>query len=288
MSTTLGEIYNPAIPGLPPKDVVGRLCKKKGFDSNTLTYSTEGNTFFIKYNNVTMEEAHAQVFFRQKSRESNATFRIPEVYHAFIVGEGGGTGRGYTYIVMEHIEIDFERTASDEQRAQAISELISIPPPPGVFGSFSGGSYRHHFFRDSEPPILFSSAAELEYYLNRCLEWYNGVTGRQDKVDFSTEPLPCYYADVHPSNFPIDKHGQLWVIDFDQAGVLPSSFMSYAIAAHPKKRLPVHIRKTIPLPKSSNLGPLGRATYVLKTVHNAFDIPRDNRTEADAESPPTG
>jgi hypothetical protein len=111
---------------------------------------------------------------------------------------------------------------------------------------------------------------------------------------------------VHPSNFPIDKHGQLWVIDFDQAGVLPSSFMSYAIAAHPKKRLPVHIRKTIPLPKSSNLGPLGRATYVLKTVHNAFgmpnffffllillltfylDIPRDNRTEADAESPPTG
>ncbi|KAF4248158.1 hypothetical protein CNMCM8980_006277 [Aspergillus fumigatiaffinis] len=257
MSTTLSEIYNPAIPGLPPKNVVVRLCKKKGFDSNILTYSAEGNTFFIKYNNVTMEEAHAQVFFRQKSRESNATFRIPEVYHAFI-------------------------------RAQAISELISIPPPPGVFGSFSGGSYRHHFFRDSEPPIPFSSAAELEYYLNRCLEWYNGVTGRQDKVDFSTEPLLCYYADVHPSNFPIDKHGQLWVIDFDQAGVLPSSFMSCAIAAHPKKRLPVHIRKTIPLPKSSNLGPLGRATYVLKTVHNAFDIPRDNRTEADAESPPTG
>jgi hypothetical protein len=92
-------------------------------------------------------------------------------------------------------------------------------------------------------------------------------------VDFSTEPLLCYYADVHPSNFPIDKHGQLWVIDFDQAGVLPSSFMSYAIAAHPKKRLPVHIRKTIPLPKSSNLGPLGRATYVLKTVHNAFGMP---------------
>jgi hypothetical protein len=63
------------------------------------------------------------------------------------------------------------------------------------------------------------------------------------------------------------------VIDFDQAGVLPSSFMSYAIDAHPKKRLPVHIRKTIPLPKSSNLGPLGRATYVLKTVHNAFGMP---------------
>lgn len=78
---------------------------------------------------------------------------------------------------------------------------------------------------------------------------------------------------MHPSNFPIDKHGQLWVIDFDQTGVLPSSFMSYAIAAHPKKRLPVHIRKTIPLPKTSNLGPLGRATYLIKVVCNAFGMP---------------
>jgi hypothetical protein len=166
MSTTQSEILNPAIPGLPPKDVVVRLCKKKGFDFNTLTYSAEGNTFFIKYNNVTMEEAHAQVFFRQKiSERNNTTIRIPEVYHAFNVGGGGG--RGYTYIVMEHIEIDFERTASDEQRAQAISELISIPPPPGVFGSLTGGMYRHHFFQDSEPPVPFSSASELEDYLNR-------------------------------------------------------------------------------------------------------------------------
>ena len=35
--------------------------------------------------------------------------------------------------------------------------------------------------------------------------------GRQDKLDFSTEPLLCYYADMHPS-FPIDKQGQVWVI----------------------------------------------------------------------------
>ncbi|GIJ83650.1 hypothetical protein Asppvi_002480 [Aspergillus pseudoviridinutans] len=83
-----------------------------------------------------MEEAHAQVFFYQKSRErSNATIRIPEVYHAFKVGGGRNGGRGYTYVVMEHIEIDFERTASDEQMAQAISELISIPPPPDVLGA---------------------------------------------------------------------------------------------------------------------------------------------------------
>lgn len=92
-------------------------------------------------------------------------------------------------------------------------------------------------------------------------------------MNFRTEPLLCYYADIHPSNFPIDKHGQLWVIDFAHTGVLPSSFMSYAIAAYPKKRLPIPIGKSIPLPKSSNLGPLGRAAYVVKFVHNDFRMP---------------
>lgn len=140
--------------------------QEKGCYSNTLTYSAEGNIFFIKYNNVTMEEAHPQVFFHRESRKrSNTTIRVPEVYHAF--ESGNGRGRGFTYIVMEQSEIDSEKTASDEQRAQAFSELISMPPPPGVFGSFRGGTYRHHFFKDCEPPLLFYSAAELEVYLNR-------------------------------------------------------------------------------------------------------------------------
>lgn len=45
---------------------------------------------------------------------------------------------------MEHIDIDFEKTVSDEQRAEAVSELISMPPPPGVFGSFGGGRVKRH------------------------------------------------------------------------------------------------------------------------------------------------
>jgi hypothetical protein len=65
--------------------------------------------------------------------------------------------------------------------------------------------------------------------------------GRQDKVVISTETLLCYYSDIHPSNFAIDKHGQLWVIDIGYAGVLTSSFMNDAIASHS------NIRKTIPL-----------------------------------------
>lgn len=166
MSTPRNEIFNPVVPGLPSKGAVVRLCRKRGRESSTVTYSTRGNTFSIKDRNTSMEEAHAQVFFhREIQKRTNSPIRIPEVYRAF-------QEEGITYIVMEHIDIDFERTASDEQRAQAISELISIPPPPGIFGSLSGGAWRHYFFRDAEPPVLFSSAAEIEGYLNRVCDLY--------------------------------------------------------------------------------------------------------------------
>lgn len=89
-------------------------------------------------------------------------------------------------------------------------------------------------------------------------------------MNFSDEPLLCYYADIHHSNFPIDVRGQLWVIDFQQSGVLPASFMNFALRAHPRQSLPIRIAKTIPLEKSPNLAAMGRATYVLKVVHNTF------------------
>jgi hypothetical protein len=89
-------------------------------------------------------------------------------------------------------------------------------------------------------------------------------------VDFSNEPLLCYYSDIYRDNFPVDTHGQLWVIDFQETGVLPASFMSFALRQHPLHPLRSPIIKTIPLPKSSNLGAMGRASYVLKVVHNTF------------------
>ncbi|QSS49166.1 hypothetical protein I7I53_09450 [Histoplasma capsulatum var. duboisii H88] len=74
--------------------------------------------FFFKYNNTTMAEAHAQLFFfTQIKANPNSTIRIPEISHAW---EKPG---GLVYIVLEHIDI--EHFASDEQRSQAITELIS-------------------------------------------------------------------------------------------------------------------------------------------------------------------
>lgn len=85
-------------------------------------------------------------------------------------------------------------------------------------------------------------------------------------MDFSAEPLVCYYADIHPSNFPIDIHGQLWVIDFAFTGVLPSCFMSYVIVY--RNRLPKHLAKTLPLPESPNLRPLARVTYTVRFIND--------------------
>lgn len=84
--------------------------------------------------------------------KSHSTICIPEIYHAF------KSDKGDTYILME--KIDIETLASDEQRAQAISELISVIPPSGTFGSIGGGLIKHNFFR-------VTSVMELEAYINR-------------------------------------------------------------------------------------------------------------------------
>jgi hypothetical protein len=163
MLITPTEILNRAIPDLPSKELVARLCKRKGPDFNHVIYSSaNGKNFFIKYNNASMNEAHSQLFFYdQIAKKEDATIRIPQIYHAF---ENEDTR---ACIVMEHIDIDPECPASDEQRVQAVSELISIPPPPGCFGSIVGGRFWHYFFKDREAPGPFTSSEDLEGYINR-------------------------------------------------------------------------------------------------------------------------
>ncbi|KAJ9241018.1 hypothetical protein DTO271D3_1110 [Paecilomyces variotii] len=134
MIITKSEILNPSVANLPSKATVIKLCKKKGFRHNHITYFTDDKDIFIKYNNASMDEAHTQLFFyEQIMKKRDSVIRIPEIYHAF------ETELGLTYILMEHIDI--KDKASDEQIAQAVSELISIPPPAGVFGSISGGRW---------------------------------------------------------------------------------------------------------------------------------------------------
>lgn len=41
--------------------------------------------------------------------------------------------------------------------------------------------------------------------------------------------LCFYYSDFYPGNFIFTDSGEVCVIDFDEAGFLPASFMAYAL-----------------------------------------------------------
>lgn len=160
MIITDTEICNPSVPNLPTKAKVEQLCRQKGPHYNRLVYIANGSKFFIKYNNARIAEAHAQLFFYLQIKQTlNSSFYVPEIYHAWL------TDRGATYIVMEYIDVD--HFASDEQRARAITELISVPPPQGVFGSFwQRGKIRHPFFKDREAYKKHLTVGELQDSVN--------------------------------------------------------------------------------------------------------------------------
>ncbi|KAK2749950.1 hypothetical protein FQN55_002667 [Onygenales sp. PD_40] len=266
MLVTDNEILNPDVPGLPPKDLVKKLCRAKGSNCNNVKYSSHGKDFFIKYNNATISEAHAQLFFfTQIKANPNSAIRIPEIFHAWREPLDGTV-----YIIMEHIDID--HVASDEQRAQAITELVTITPPPGVFGPFSGDLIQHPFFKDRQAPVPYSSADQLEAFVNRVLRYLPdpNADNRCLTVDFSEEPLVCYYVDIYRENFPVDVNGQLWVVDFQYTGVLPSSFMSFNLDIRFKHPLPRPIRKTIPIEISKNIRPMHRAHGLIQMAVSEF------------------
>ena len=55
--------------------------------------------------------------------------------------------------------------------------------------------------------------------------------GRNYDANFAGETLSFYYADINDTNFIITKNNQLYVIDFQEAGFLPKSFMDFVLHA---------------------------------------------------------
>jgi hypothetical protein len=147
-------------PNLPSQDDVIAACTKTGDEVRELTYLSKDRKFFIKYGfSVTTGEAKTQHYFYEKIHsQRGTTVRIPEIYRAF-------TTRGRTYIVMEYIDI--VGYASDEERANAVAQLVSIEPPSGAaLGPIGGGTVKHCFFADNEAPRLYSTVDEMQTYIN--------------------------------------------------------------------------------------------------------------------------
>ncbi|KIY48815.1 hypothetical protein FISHEDRAFT_14308, partial [Fistulina hepatica ATCC 64428] len=207
----------------PSKDQIIRLCSEKGFNSNGLTYPpNERPIAYIKYGiAVTMGEAQAQLLAFQSSA------RVPRIYHAFEHDQ-------VTYIVMEYIDgttvgdwlrvhrDDIDRDWIHGEVANAVSQMLgfAVPKdaPPGPIG---GGPPRHSFFKDYVAPRSYASVEDLEKHINKIID----RTAWKDRVDFSRDRLIFYYSDINDRNFLITKDHELYVIDFQDTGFLPESFM---------------------------------------------------------------
>lgn len=73
--------------------------------------------------------------------------------------------------------------------------------------------------------------------------------------------LCFYYSDLFPGNFIITDAGDLCLVDFDQAGFLPVSFMSYALTqSHWSSWLMAEVQKIMMLPEH-NLDAMKSVAY---------------------------
>lgn len=80
-------------------------------------------------------------------------------------------------------------------------------------------------------------------------------------MDLTHERMICYYSDIYRGNFPVDINGQLWVVDFAHAGVLPESFMYHALERPLKDPIPREYVKFIPIKKTENRKAMRKAAW---------------------------
>ncbi|KAK7735410.1 hypothetical protein SLS63_003880 [Diaporthe eres] len=177
---------------------------------------------------------HEYVFraLRDMPPDKTRGIRIPEIYRTF-------ESNGKLFIVMEYIPgktlhqltgqkgWESQQAALTNSIARAMKLFMSIPVPaeqkPGPVG---GGYIRHSLFKDDTSACVYSSIDELENHLNRVARLTN-----ENAPTVTLERSLCfYYSDFYASNFIFTDSGDICVIDFDQAGFLPPSLMSYAVA----------------------------------------------------------
>ncbi|PWY84478.1 hypothetical protein BO94DRAFT_423338, partial [Aspergillus sclerotioniger CBS 115572] len=256
----LYEFVSPSAPNLPSRREIEKLRRENGPNTRHLTVTHNGKKFFVKYNSLQVEEVrNQQFFFDQIAKRADSPIRIPEIYEVFETKHDG-------YIVMEHIDID--HFASDKQRSTAITELVTIEPPPHApLGPIGGGLIRHHFFDfiDAEAPVVYDSVEDLESHINRVLKAFKYLNQDLQQVHLTDERLVCYYSDLYKKNFPVDKNGQLWVVDFHHAGVLPISFMSFTLALPIRDPIPFPYRNMIPIEHTDNFKAMRKASWCFKT-----------------------
>ncbi|KAI0766834.1 hypothetical protein BD413DRAFT_141051 [Trametes elegans] len=94
-------------------------------------------------------------------------------------------------------------------------------------------------FKDYSALFLFDDVSALEHYVNTALRRLTRTCrasipqGSPSRIDFNKEALCFYDADPAERNFLFDPESrELWLVDYQDVGVLPYPFAVFAIEDH--------------------------------------------------------
>src|SRR5258708_23365018 len=122
-------------------------------------------TYFVKFDSYKSlrPQYETQEYLSRLAAGDQSAPCIPRVYHFFKEAESP-----MAYMVMEYIEITIAPDPDLPQKgAGALEWLRCVPAPSGVtIGCLGNCRARHALFKNGKAPVLFSSVAALEKYLN--------------------------------------------------------------------------------------------------------------------------
>lgn len=212
----------------------------RGWRVTGFAYPTDNPVVYIKYghNRSSLRDSEARTHqfaydsLQRLPQQDRQGVRIPEIYRIMQAGN-------WTYIVMEYIRgktlaklMEDRETFKETYQyyydsiERALKLLLSFPVPKDAApGPYGGGIIQHPLFKDYRAAIQYDSVDMLERHLNKV-----STVISKDALTVSLErDLHFVFADLYEGNFMFTDNGDVYVIDFEQAGFLPLSFMTYAM-----------------------------------------------------------
>ncbi|KAJ3532163.1 hypothetical protein NMY22_g7854 [Coprinellus aureogranulatus] len=180
-------------------------------------------------------EGVTQHFLYLLSQKDESAPRIPRVIDRF-------SHSAYSIIVMEKVDApplskcDISDDEAVEHAAFAVGWLLKQLPsvPEDTFGrptSDPKALALHRFFKDHEAPYVFANERMLAEYVLRAskrVRWGGEVFPNdvEEILALFGDPRCIYHSDISKDNFLLDADGTVWIVDFQDIGVLPEIFQT--------------------------------------------------------------
>ncbi|KAL2292419.1 hypothetical protein FJTKL_09391 [Diaporthe vaccinii] len=256
--------------------------KSNGFSVTGFPYPASKPLAYVKFGHPIewrQAEARNQIFVHDALQKlppgAKQACHAPEVYrtmkigHLFFIIMEFVPGKTLAQIMEESESWESRREEVTAKVYRAIELLLSLPVPrdakPGPVG---GGHIRHPLFKDCEASIEYKSIDLLERHLNKVA----AINNENPPTVTLERKLHFYFADFYEGNFIFTDSGDLYLIDFDQAGFLPLSFMAYALAD--KWPVGFWIKDRLQLPES-NIEAMRRASHWFLISFRKIGLPID-------------